>query len=102
MITATKFASREGVWEGPLHPVLDSLPVQTWRGEDVVATALARGKVLEWQRAAGGCHGEPLERECTLCDGTGRGQEAYGPYDCADCDNTGRVPLDHPNRTDMP
>lgn len=72
---------RTGRWA--LRPVNDSLPLRTWRNEP---------RLLPYLYPEAGCHGAPLERECPC----------WGAVACMQCNGSGRVRCDAPNRTDGP
>lgn len=80
-----------GIGHG-LRPVGDSIPRRTWRAGE--------GKARH-DYPTEGCHGEPLEEACPhpMCI---NGNDADCGFACSACNGTGRVQLDHPNRTDMP
>jgi hypothetical protein len=80
------------------RPTGDSLPVSTWRGEDVYRVHVLRHRE---HYPTQGCHGAPLERECVICLGSGRDWQ-YVDNDCGECNGSGRIRLDAPNRRDVP
>lgn len=74
-----------------LRPIGDSLPLRTWRGHLMTTPH---------RYPAEGCHGAPLEGPCPRQAGSHL--DVCHVVRCTECNGTGRVPLDHPNRTDMP
>jgi hypothetical protein len=79
------------------RPTGDSLPVSTWRGEDVYRVHVLRHRE---HYPTQGCHGAPLERECPC--GAPKQSVFYVNEWCGVCRGTGRMRLDAPHRRDVP
>jgi hypothetical protein len=81
--------------ESVLRPAGDSVSYLTWRGQ-AWHDRFDRIHAYPTQ----GCHGAPLERECS---GQGRSESGFHWFSCdGGCNGTGRIRLDAPNRRDVP
>lgn len=92
MIAKVQVPHVYGIAKIGLRPVGDSLPLRTWRGHPMTKPH---------RYPTEGCHGAPLDAECRACKGHTI-PDPYCEHYCQTCNGTGRVPLDHPNRTDTP